>query len=518
MKYSPTFIIYTLFYLFTTPQIIGQVMSANDCEFAIPVCGSSNFGLEPDGVGLDEFSLPGNTAPPCYTFNNNTIWLSMTIVASGVLAFDIAPDNPEADYDFAVYGPTTDCTNLGDSIRCSSTNPQAAGTSALTGLNTDETDSSEGPGEDGNGYLQAIDVIAGETYFLLIDRALGSGGFSIEMTGTAGFPEQPIANATTNLSSCDMVVGVDGYTLYDLGALVSGIENGQSNVSTTFHASLNDANLNINPLDELFTNTSNPQTIYYRVTNTMSRCSDINQLELTTTLPSLNVTLPQDLIICTDTDDAVVLTTKSGYSFYEWSNGESGPSLNSITVNEGGIYRVTVTDNNGCLATALTTVYTSQAPSIIDVLITQFNQNDNTITIVATGENELSYALNSPTFAEDNVFKGVPCGVYTVFVQDSSGCGIASQQVIILDYPRFFTPNNDGANDRWAISNIENFPNAVTRIYNRYGILIKQLNATDTNGWDGTNKYGEPLYSDDYWFSLQLENGLEKRGHFTLKR
>ena len=508
-------ILFSLLWVFTTSDIKAQ--TANDCEFAIPVCGDSNFGLEPDGVGFDEFSLPGNFAPPCYNFSNNTIWFSISVVQTGFLTFDIVPDNPAADYDFAVYGPTTDCKNLGQSIRCSSTNPQAAGVTALTGLNDAETDTSEGPGADGNGYLSRIDATAGETYYLLIDRALGDDGFSINMTGTAGFPEQPIANATTNLSSCDMDDAVDGFTQYDLGALISAIENGQTNVATSFHSSLNDANLNINALGEIYTNTSNPETIFYRVTNTLSDCSDINQLELNTTLGFI-VTLPQDVLICTNTNDVAVLTTEAGYNFYQWSNGESGPDLYTITVTQGGMYSVIVTDNNGCNALAQTTVQTSQAPSIVEVTTTNFNQNNNTITVIATGDAALSYALDNSDFGVDNVFTEIPAGIYTIFVTDSLGCGIVSQEVVILDYPKYFTPNGDGIHDTWSIANIENFPNTVIRVYNRHGILIKDLNPTNREGWDGTNKYGRPLPSNDYWFSLLLESGRVVRGHFALKR
>ena len=515
MNRSTIHIIFCLIGLLFISEISGQ--SANDCEFAIPVCGSSNFGLEPDGVGFNEFSLPGNIEPPCFSFDNQTIWLSINIVTSGILTFNIVPDNPEADYDFAIYGSVTDCENLGASIRCSSTNPQAAGVSALTGLNNIEGDVNEGPDQNGNGFLMGINAIAGETYFLLIDRAIGEGGFSIEMTGTAGFPEQPIANDTTNLSSCDMDDAVDGFTQFDLGQLISGIENGQSNVTTTFHSSLNDANLDINPLDELYTNTTNPQTIYYRVTNTISNCSDINELSLSTTL-SFEVTLPQDLLICTNTDDVAVLTTEPGFSFYQWSTGESGPSLNSITVTTGGFYSVIVTDSAGCNAMAITTVLSSQAPTIVEVITTSFTQNNNTITVIATGDAALSYALDNGDFGEENIFTDIPAGIYTVFVQDSFGCGIASQEVIILDYPLFFTPNGDGVHDTWTIANIENFPSTKIRIYNRFGILIKDLSPLDTVGWDGTNKYGNPVFSNDYWFTLVLESGREVTGHFALKR
>ena len=152
---------------------------ANDCTDAIILCGNTPVGVEPNGVGFDEFSLPGNFVPPCYNFNNATVWFEINIEEGGSLGFDIVPENGTDDFDFAVYGPVTDCANLGMSIRCSSTNPQAAGVSANTGLNSTETDLSEGPGGDGNGYLQELTVNAGERYYLLVDRAHGAEGFEI---------------------------------------------------------------------------------------------------------------------------------------------------------------------------------------------------------------------------------------------------------------------------------------------------------------------------------------------------
>jgi hypothetical protein len=31
------------------------------------------------------------------------------------------------------------------------------------------------------------------------------------------------------------------------------------------------------------------------------------------------------------------------------------------------------------------------------------------------------------------------------------GCGFDEQEVILVDYPKFFTPNNDGYKDYWHI-------------------------------------------------------------------
>ena len=36
-------------------------------------------------------------------------------------------------------------------------------------------------------------------------------------------------------------------------------------------------------------------------------------------------------------------------------------------------------------------------------------------------------------------------------------------------------------------------------------------------GWDGTFN-GEQLFSSDYWFTVELGNGRNFKGHFSLKR
>jgi large repetitive protein len=91
--------------------------------------------------------------------------------------------------------------------------------------------------------------------------------------------------------------------------------------------------------------------------------------------------------------------------------------------------------------------------------------------------------------------------------------------LIVLDYPKFFTPNGDGYNEKWNIFGVKNQPNAKIYLYDRYGKFLKQINP-ETEGWDGTFN-GEPLPADDYWFSVFYEeNGEQKvfKSHFSLKR
>lgn len=84
-----------------------------------------------------------------------------------------------------------------------------------------------------------------------------------------------------------------------------------------------------------------------------------------------------------------------------------------------------------------------------------------------------------------------------------------------LPYPKFFTPNNDGYNDTWAIDFAYLAPNTGIRIFDRYGKFIKELHVN--GAWDGTYiGINEP--ASDYWFTVIRLNGTEFRGHFSLKR
>ncbi|MBT8252347.1 MAG: T9SS type B sorting domain-containing protein, partial [Bacteroidia bacterium] len=118
-------------------------------------------------------------------------------------------------------------------------------------------------------------------------------------------------------------------------------------------------------------------------------------------------------------------------------------------------------------------------------------------------------------------FTGVSAGDHVVTARDIRGCGIGIAEVMVIDYPLFFTPNGDGYHDSWNITGIRALNGARIYIFDRYGKLLKQLNP-DGEGWNGTYN-GQLMPSDDYWFSIYyIEPGNEVRkefrAHFSLKR
>ncbi|WP_405251446.1 T9SS type B sorting domain-containing protein [Dokdonia sp. Asnod3-C12] len=505
-----------LFLLFSSYVLFGQ--TSNDCLNSIQVCGSLQLGIEPAGIGFDEFSLPNNTRPSCFFGLSDTIWLRFTFVSDGTFGFSLNPTNNIDDYDFAVYGPTDDCSLLGDAIRCSTTNPQAAGVPAATGLSTAEPngDVSEGPGADGDGFLSAIDVFAGQTYYVFINRAIGNESFDIITTGTAQLPETPTINPTPDQELCDLDGPVDERTIFDLATLIPSINN-QNNIAVTFHESLDNVSTGTEPLDLNYMNVTNPQTLYYRVENNISGCFNIGSFDITVSTP-FSITLPENLQVCTNQSQSALLTTESNYAFYEWSNGESGAELNQITINEPGDYSVIVTDNNGCRATSNTIVTASSTANITEISVTSFEENNNTAIVNTEGLGEYEYAIDTASnFQDSNTFTGLTNDYYDFYVRDKNGCGTVTKRQLILDYPRYFTPNGDGYHDEWKIIGIGDIEDiASIYIFDRYGKLLKQL-SPQSSGWNGIYR-GKLLPSSDYWFLLKFNNREDVAGHFLLKR
>jgi gliding motility-associated-like protein len=70
------------------------------------------------------------------------------------------------------------------------------------------------------------------------------------------------------------------------------------------------------------------------------------------------------------------------------------------------------------------------------------------------------------------------------------------------------TPNGDGLNDTWIIDCIENFPDNMVQIFNRWGERVNNYYHYDNKNqvWDGTNYNGELLPAGTYYYVLKIKN------------
>ncbi|UOK41162.1 MULTISPECIES: T9SS type B sorting domain-containing protein [Flavobacterium] len=286
----------------------------------------------------------------------------------------------------------------------------------------------------------------------------------------------------------------------------------------TYYHSQNGAENQIN--SEAITNFANynlsvgNNVIFVRI-DSNNGCHQVVELNLT--LVSKPVIPITDIMpICEGS--SITVNAGNGFDSYLWSTAETTPS---ITISNPGNYSVSVSENHGsltCTSVKNFTVVNSNAATIAEIITSDWTNNQNTITVLLTGNSagDYVYSLDGTHYQSSNTFTGLQSGEYIVYVKDKNGCGIKSEDFYLLMYPKFFTPNGDGYNDYWKIVLSEKEPNMKIMIFDRFGKLMKELGA-DSQGWDGTFS-GSPVPSSDYWFVVERQNGKEYRGHFSLKR
>jgi gliding motility-associated-like protein len=254
-------------------------------------------------------------------------------------------------------------------------------------------------------------------------------------------------------------------------------------------------------------------TIYVRV-DSDDKCFQVVMLSLTLTAVPV-IAVADKLTLCENT--TITVSAGQGFDSYKWSTGATS---SSIFINQPGIYWIRVTKQMGdviCTTTKSFLVTLSNVATIGTIEVADWTENSNTLNVVldAASIGNYEYSIDGATYQDSNVFEGLTPGIYTVYVKDKNGCGIADTEAYILNYPKFFTPNGDGYNDSWHVQFASAEPGIITTIFDRYGKVITQL--AYNGAWDGTYN-GQRLPSTDYWFVVQRSNGKEYKGHFSMLR
>ncbi len=204
------------------------------------------------------------------------------------------------------------------------------------------------------------------------------------------------------------------------------------------------------------------------------------------------------------------------------TNEIAGATNSTFLPDVAGDYTVQATNiATGCTIPATTTVIGSYPPeSITAELTTEAFSSNAMIEVTVVGRGEYEYRLDAGGWQSSNIFTNVFRGEHTVVVRDLRLCGELEFEVeVIVNYPRFFTPNGDGWNDIWTITGSDQVTITNMLIFDRHGKLLKVLGASG-GSWDGMYN-GQKMPSSDYWFKvLYIEEGVRKefRANFTLKR
>jgi gliding motility-associated-like protein len=229
----------------------------------------------------------------------------------------------------------------------------------------------------------------------------------------------------------------------------------------------------------------------------------------------------------------VVVNATGGIAPYTYSiNGGAFQTSNTFNTLNAGNYTITIKDAFCGTLTKTVTVGLKPSPSI-------FAGNDKTI---VDGDEWLIDGTGTPTAASivwtpnNSIITGATTYTptvkprtttnYLLTVTDVNGC-ISNDNSIITVIPyclkvqNAFSPNADGINDRWQVTNgAPCFNKIMAAVYNRYGNLVYK-NDNYQNNWDGTYE-GKPLPDGTYYYvvTYNLINGRGQvlKGDVTILR
>ncbi len=147
--------------------------------------------------------------------------------------------------------------------------------------------------------------------------------------------------------------------------------------------------------------------------------------------------------------------------------------------------------------------------------------------LAATGGNNYSWANAQGIVSGQNsatlTIRPTTNTIYTVTVTNANGCSSTMSYAVtvaddlsILKATNLLSPNGDGVNDVWKVDNIDMYPQAVVRIFDKAGRIVYTKKGYD-NTWDGTYN-GQPLAENTYYYTIDLGGGRALRGYITLVR
>jgi len=150
-----------------------------------------------------------------------------------------------------------------------------------------------------------------------------------------------------------------------------------------------------------------------------------------------------------------------------------------------------------------------------------------TLQLMASGGNSYSWASADGIISGQNgatlTIRPTANTTYTVTVTNNNGCSSTASYAVaveddlsILKATNLLSPNGDGVNDVWKVDNMDMYPRAVVRIFDKAGRVVYTKRGYD-NTWDGTYN-GQPLAENTYYYTIDLEAGKVLRGYITLVR
>jgi gliding motility-associated-like protein len=411
------------------PGYTGNVVVESTGPLAVGVFGASGaagyggyysgFGSEPRDTNVTICSSGTTDLLDAIDGNPETGGVWTPALASGTDFFDPNVDLP-GTYN---YSYTATCANISVDITVAIQQAPNAGTNntiaactsdpnidlfTLLGANVTTGGTWSPSMASGTGvYNPSIDAGGVYTYTIAGNGICDDISSTITVTKNVS----PAVTAITAYENCDNNVDgsdTNGFVTFNLATKNAEILNGQSGITVTYHINQNDANNNVNPQNNYYSNT---QLVYVRLTNNTTNCYSTTSFNLVVNpLPVVtnNVNLKQ----CDTDTDAITdfnltyantlissdITLNFSY-FTNQLNAQNNtlPITNdtSYTSGNNGVVWARVINSNGCLRIVKVNLLVSTTTPVTNIVL---NECDDFIDLNDTSNDGFDYFnLNGAT-------------------------------------------------------------------------------------------------------------------------
>jgi gliding motility-associated-like protein len=486
-----------------------------DCVGATYLCDKSPVSVgQLSGSGATQ---EGNIMNTCFSTNpeTNSSWYKWTCQTSGSLTMILASATQQEDIDWIIFELPNGINNCAGKtpLSCNSSSCVDPDGGYTTGLSTTETDNSELSGCSiftppiSNSYCQALNIVAGKSYALLINNFSTSSAFTLSWGGTSTFQGPKPIITPTSLSACA------GETITFSGSSSTNY----SDLSWIFNSATPATSAQISPVVTYPTTGVFPVILTAKDAAGCSSNTVVNVTITSTPAPTVN-----NVTICQSTSTSVSATGLSNaiFNWYSTSVGGillfTGSTYTTPNLSANTSYWVSQTVNN-CESARVEikiTITSSPTPTSTDVTICAATSAN----LIAVGQQGATFKWYSVSTGGTSLFTGSSYTTPTLYANTSywvsqtiNGCESNRFEVKVTltstAVPNVTNPTICNASSTDVV--VSGLPNATFNWYSDQTSSIILLN--------GETFTTPPLLSTtSYWVSQTIANCESERTQVTI--